>query len=205
MWYQGNDAFLHGMVFFDTLTGPSLRDVGPGNPDPNGQTLFMDSYAPDVSNNTACSSVWFGTYIYNLGSWHLVIDQVDAAASTPANCQWYCGTGTNPDFFTNHVVRAREGIEWQSTLIVSAPHIGAVVAGFLGQATFPIWGQEGLVDVSKPEVMGMPTSFGTHVRITWPVPTNMQYVGYHVYLQGAAFGGGAGITLGCAYDCTVGY
>ncbi len=206
LWYQDNDVFLHGMIFFDTMTGPSLRYAGTAlnaaKPDHNNQIgMYADSYAPDVSNSTACGG--FGCPCFNMLSWHLYVDQVDAAASTQAECNWYCGSGTNSDFFTTYVVREREGIAWQCSMVVSAPHVGAVVAGYLGQLIFPIWGQEGLVDITKPEVMGMPSGFGSTVQITWPVPPNLRYVGYHVFLQSAAFGGG--IELSCAYDCTVGY
>ena len=205
LWFQDNDDFLHGMLFFDTVTGPSLMYAGSAinhaYPDQNGQDMFFDGYAPDVSNSTQCGGYWFGSVNYS--SWYLVIDQVDAAASTQADCSWYCGSGTNTDFFATTVVREREGIAWQCSMAVSAPHVGALVAGYLGQFVFPIWGQEGLVDITKPEVMGLPTGYGSTVQIAWPVPTNMQYVGYHVYLQSAAFGGG--IELSCAYDCTVGY
>ena len=203
LWYQDNDPFIHGMVFFDTKTGPMLQYAGiaaNGAPDANGQDMFVDSYVPSVTNSTSCFGSWYPFIDF---SWHLVIDQVDAAASTQAECNWYCGSGTNSDFFTTYVVREREGIAWQCSMAVSSPHIGAVVAGYLGQLVFPIWGQEGLVDITKPEVMGLPTGYGSAVQITWPVPPNMQYVGYHVFLQSAAFGGG--IELSCAYDCTVGY
>ena len=207
LWYQDNADFIHGMVFFDSVTGPQLRYCGTAlngaNPDQNGQTMFIDGYQPDVSQSTACGTYWWSTYIYNFFSWHLYVDQIDASTSTAADCNWYCGSGTNSDFFTTHVARGREGIAWQCSMAVSAPHVGALVAGYLGQLVFPIWGQEGLVDITKPEVMGLPTGYGSTVQLTWPVPPNMQYVGYHVFLQSAAFGGG--IELSCAYDCTVGY
>ena len=207
LWYQDNDVFLHGMVFFDTVTGPSLQYAGLAlniaQPDANGQDMYFDGYLPDVSNSTACATYWFACYPCNFSSWHLVIDQVDASTSTPAACNWYCGSGTNSDFLTTYVVQEREGIAWQCSMAVNAPHVGALVAGCLGQLVFPIWGQEGLVDITKPEVMGLPTGYGSTVQLTWPVPPNMQYVGYHVFLQSAAFGGG--IELSCAYDCTVGY
>ena len=207
LWYQSNDVFLHGMLFFDTVTGPSLRYAGSALnaalPDANNQIgAIFDWYRPSVSGSTQCGSIWSSITV-NYLSWHLVIDQLDAAASTQADCTWYCGSGTNSDFFTTYVVRNPEGIAWQCSMAVSAPHVGALVAGYLGQLVFPIWGQEGLVDITKPEVMGMPSGFGSTVQITWPVPPNLRYVGYHVFLQSAAFGGG--IELSCAYDCTVGY
>ena len=208
LWYQDNDEFLHGMIFFDSVTGPSLNYAGSAVncvvPDANGQNIYFDGYAPDVTHSTHCGTYFFcPVCLPNVGSWHLSIDQVDAAASTPAECNWYCGSGTNVDFLTTTVLRQREGIAWQCSMAVSSPHVGALVAGYLGQLVFPIWGQEGLVDITKPEVMGLPTGYGSTVQITWPVPPNMQYVGYHVFLQSAAFGGG--IELSCAYDCTVGY
>jgi hypothetical protein len=206
MWRQDNGDFLHGMLFFDSMTGPSLRYAGNAIngaiPDANNQDMYFDGYAPDVTNSTACSGYWFGTYIYNFGSWHLVIEQVDQAASTNAACAFYCGSSIN---LTGYVVTTGFviGGTFQGTVPVGAPNVGAVVAGYLGQLTFPIWGMEGLVDVTKKEVMGLPSGFGASVVITWYVVANTAYAGMHVFTQAAGFGGA--ILLYCAYDCTVGY
>jgi hypothetical protein len=209
MWRQNNGDFMHGMIFFDSVTGPSLRYAGSAIngaiPDGNNQDMFFDGYAPDVTNSTACGGYWFGTYIYNFGSWHLVIEQVDKTASVNASCAFYCGSSINLAGYTvsgDFVL----GGTFVGTVTVVAPNIGAVVAGYLGQLTFPIWGQEGLVHVGTPEVMGLPSAItggpGAAV-ITWYVVANTAYAGFHVYTQAAGFGGF--IQLYCAYDCTVGY
>jgi hypothetical protein len=121
-----------------------------------------------------------------------------------ASCAWYCGAGTNMDTYvvtTGYVL----GGTFQGSVGFVAPNLGAVVAGYLGQLTFPIWGQEGLVDVTKREVMGVPSTFGASpVVISWTVPNDPSYAGMHVFTQSAAVGGGV-INLTCAFDCTVGY
>ena len=80
-----------------------------------------------------------------------------------------------------------------------------MVVGYLGRLTFPLWGQQGLVDPSTPKGMGLPILFGASpVRITWAVPHEPIFAGDHIYTQAATVGGGV-IHLTCAYDCTVGY
>lgn len=130
-----------------------------------------------------------------------IFDRVwgDAAA-----CSWYCGAGTNLDTYTitDEFVL---GDTYRGTVGFSAPNLGAVVAGYLGRLTFAIWGQQGLVDITKPEVMGLPSAFGASpVTITWDVPNDHAYCGFHIFTQAATVGGGV-INLTCAYDCTVGY
>ena len=121
-----------------------------------------------------------------------------------AACTWYCGSTTNMDTYTVGAAYVIGGT-YQGTVGISAPNVGAVIAGYLGQLTFPIWGQQGLVNVGTPEVMGLPSGLGTSpIMISWPVPNEHAYVGFHVYTQAAGFGGGQ-INLTCAYDCTVGY
>ena len=121
-----------------------------------------------------------------------------------AECSWYCGSGTNMDTYTvfdPYVI----GGTFQASVGLSYPNLGAVIAGYLGQLTFPIWGQQGLVNVGTSEVMGLPSGWLTNpVVITWPVPGDPAYAGFHVFTQAAGFGGGQ-INLTCAYDCTVGY
>ncbi len=58
---------------------------------------------------------------------------------------------------------------------------------------------------TNAEIMGLPSAFGpSPVTITWPVPNEPAYAGFHVFTQAAGFGGGV-INLTCAHDCTVGY
>ena len=121
-----------------------------------------------------------------------------------ASCAWYCGGGGNMDTYTISTGFVLGGT-YMGTVGFSAPNVGAVVAGYLGALTFPIWGQEGLVNVGTPEVMGLPSMIGVSpVTISWLVPADASYVGYHVFTQAAGFGGGA-INLTCAFDCTAGY
>ena len=127
-----------------------------------------------------------------------------ALPTVGASCQWYCGSATNMDTYTVGAPYLLGGA-FQGTVGFSAPNIGAVIAGYLGQLTFPIWGQQGLVNVGTTEVMGLPSGIGASpVVIMWAVPNEPAYVGFHVYSQAATFGGGQ-INLTCAYDCTVGY
>lgn len=121
-----------------------------------------------------------------------------------ARCAWYCGSVVNLDTYAVGGPYVLGGT-FQGTVGFSAPNVGALIAGYLGRATFPVWGQQGLVDVGSPEVMGLPSGIGASpVTITWPVPHESSYAGYHVYTQAAAFGGGV-IHLTCAFDCTVGF
>jgi hypothetical protein len=121
-----------------------------------------------------------------------------------ASCAWYCGSGSNIDSYTiatGYLI----GATFQGTVGFTGPNVGAVIAGYLGQLTFPVWGQQGLVDVTKREVMGLPSGIGSSpVTITWGVPNQPAYAGMHVFTQAAGFGGGV-INLTCAYDCAVGY
>jgi hypothetical protein len=121
-----------------------------------------------------------------------------------AMCQMYCGSDINMNTYTvtSPVVL---GGTFAGSVGFTAPNIGAVAAGYIGRLTFPIWGMEGLVDVGTREIMGLPANFGTSpVVLTWAVPSNPAYVGFHVYTQAAGIGGGV-INLTCAYDCTAGY
>ncbi len=121
-----------------------------------------------------------------------------------STCEWYCGSSINLDTYAVTVPLIIGG-SFQGTVGFPTPNVGAVIAGYLGQLTFPIWGQEGLVNVATPEVMGLPSAIGASpVIITWPVPNEPAYAGFHVFTQAAGFGGGV-INLTCAYDCTVGY
>ena len=122
----------------------------------------------------------------------------------PASCAWYCGSGVNSDRYTVVAPFALGGT-FRALIGYSAPNYAVVVAGYLGSATFPIWGQEGLVDVGTPEVMGLPIGLFTNPAVVeWAVPADVAYLGSHVFTQAAGFGGGA-ITLTCAHDCTVAY
>ena len=132
-----------------------------------------------------------------------VVD-IGAYECQSAHCQPYCGSSINMDTYTV-VDPFVLGGTFQGTVGFPSPNFGAVVAGYLGRLTFPIWGQEGLVNVATPEVMGVPTAFGpSPVTISWAVPNEPAYAGFHVYTQAAGFGGGV-INLTCAYDCIVGY
>ena len=120
-----------------------------------------------------------------------------------ATCEFYCGAGTNMNTYTVSTGFVLGGT-FQGTVGVSAPNVGAVISGYLGQLVFPIWGQQGLVDITKPEVMGLPSGFGASTVINWAVPAEHAYCGFHIYTQAAGFGGGQ-ISLTCAYDCEAGY
>lgn len=121
-----------------------------------------------------------------------------------ASCQWYCGSGVNMDTYTV-VAPVALGNTFVASIGVSPPNVAAVVAGYLGQMVFPLWGQEGLVNPTTLEVMGLPMAFvPSPVTLTWSVPNEPAYVDLHVYTQAAGVGGGV-INLTCAYDCTVGY
>jgi photosystem II stability/assembly factor-like uncharacterized protein len=184
-----------GTIYAGTETAAYRREAGAaaweditGNDAP--VTVYW-SVEPLPHENT----MRFGTY--GRGIW-------DYRLEPPASCQWYCGSGVNLDTFTVSAPYTIGGT-FQGTVGFSAPNIGAVIAGYLGRLTFPIWGQEGLVDMARKEVMGLPSSVvGNPAIITWSVPNVATYVGLHVWTQAAGFGGGV-ISLTCAYDCTVGY
>lgn len=128
----------------------------------------------------------------------------EAAPSQYATCQWYCGSGINMDTYTI-VSPIVLGGTFTASVAIPAPNVGAVVAGYVGRLTFPIWGMEGLVNVAATEVMGLPTAFGgSPITLTWSVPSNPAYLGYSVFTQAAGVGGGV-INLTCAFDCTAGY
>lgn len=121
-----------------------------------------------------------------------------------AECTWYCGTGGNLDSYTV-VTGYVLGGTFAGSVGFSAPNVGSIIAGYLGRLTFSVWGQEALVDITRPEVMGLPSAFGTSpIPITWSVPDEPSYTGYRVYTQAAGIGGGV-ITLTCAFDCTLGF
>jgi hypothetical protein len=121
-----------------------------------------------------------------------------------ATCQWYCGAGTNMNTYTVSSPYQIGGI-FQGTVGIPAPNVGAVISGFVGQLTFSIWGQQGLVNVGTAEVMGFPSGVGVSpVVITWAVPNVPGYAGFTIYTQAAGFGGGV-INLTCAHECMVGY
>ena len=121
-----------------------------------------------------------------------------------ASCQWYCGSGINMDTYT--VSNGFElGGTFRGTVGISPPNIGAIIAGYPSGALFPIWGQEGLVNVLHGEMLGFPGGFiPAPITITWSVPGDPAYAGYHVHTQAAGIGGGV-INLTCAFDCTAGY
>lgn len=152
-----------------------------------------DSSARGVNGNQGDNGA------YQAGAAYVFHLDVPAAA-----CSWYCASATNMDTYAVSAPYVIGGT-FQGTVGFSTPNTGAVIAGYLGRLTFPIWGQQGLVDVGTPEVMGLPSAIGTSpVTITWPVPNVPAYAGYHVYTQAAGFGGGQ-INLTCAFDCTVGF
>lgn len=121
-----------------------------------------------------------------------------------AECVKYCGTGINRDIYEMwHVFEL--GRYFKGSVVLSPPSVGAVFAGYLGQSIFPIWGQEGLVDMATPEVFGLPFVAGPSPAQYWEsLPHEQAWAGIHVYTQAAAVGGGT-ILLTCAHDCTVGY
>ena len=153
--------------------------------------------------NQWCRTTWLDYDVYG----NLAMPRTPGTANGGcglASCTWYCGSGVNMDTYTISTGYVLGGT-YMGTVGFSAPNVGAVVAGYLGSLVFPIWGQEGLVNVGAAEVMGLPAMIGpSPVTISWVVPPHSAYVGYHVYTQAAAFGGGA-INLTCAFDCTAGY
>lgn len=121
-----------------------------------------------------------------------------------ASCAHYCGSAINLDAYSVLSPYVLGGT-YRGSVALSSPNLGAVLAGYLGALVFPLWGQEGLVNVATPEVMGLPSAFGASpVTISWSVPNEPAYAGFHVYTQAAGVGGGV-ITLTCAFDCTVGF
>ena len=150
-------------------------------------------FAVAVEAGTALIGQWGGGHAY-------VCERITAPTATSS---WYCGSSVNIDTYT--ISNGFElGGTFQGTVAIPGPNLGAIVAGYLGRLTFPMWGQEGLVDVSKPEVLGLPSGFGWPTVVTWPVPSDPAYAGYHVFTQAAGIGGGV-INLTCAHDCTAGY
>jgi hypothetical protein len=141
-----------------------------------------------------------GSGAFVMNAWMV---KVYSGITPPASCARYCGSGVNMDTYTiitPYVI----GGTFEGTVGFPAPNVGALIAGYLGWAEFPIWGQEGLLDVSTPEVMGLPSGIGVSpVSITWGVPNDPAYAGFDVYTQAAGFGGGV-INLTCAFACAVG-
>jgi hypothetical protein len=141
-----------------------------------------------------------GTGILETDGWIL---KIHSGLTPTASCTPYCGSGVNLDTYTIAAPFVIGGT-FQGTVGFPAPNVGAVIAGYLGCAVFPIWGQEALLDIGTPEVMGLPSGIGiSPVSITWGVPNDPAYAGYDVYTQAAGFGGGA-INLTCAFACGVG-
>ena len=120
-----------------------------------------------------------------------------------ASCSWYCGTGINMNTYSILQPFAL-GSTFRASVGIASPNTGAVVVGYLGKIIFAIWGQEGMVDLFSMEVMGFPQGVGNPTTVSWVVPSDPAYVGYHIYTQAAGIGGGV-INLTCAYDCTAGY
>jgi hypothetical protein len=124
--------------------------------------------------------------------------------SAVAAASWYCGSGVNMDTYTV-VSPLILGGTFQGSVGISAPNTGAVIGGYLGASTFPIWGGEGLVNVLTREVLGLAPGFGpSPIVLTKTIPNDPTYAGLHVWTQAVAIGGGQ-LNLTCAFDCTVGY
>lgn len=151
-----------------------------------------DSSALGVDGDQADNSAPGAGAAYAFG-----LDVIDAA------CVWYCGNGLNMDTYsilTPFVL----GSTFRASVSVTWPNAGAMVVGYLGQDTFTIWGQEGLVDLATTEVTGLPGGAGNPTIVSWAVPGDPSYAGYRVFTQAAGIGGGI-INLTCAFDCTAGY
>jgi hypothetical protein len=117
--------------------------------------------------------------------------------------EWYCGAATNLDTYT--ISRGFVlGGTFQGTVDITPSDVAAMIVGYLGGVTFPIWGQEGLVDIGTPEVMGLMGIGSSPITLTMSMPADPVFAGYHVYTQAAGFGYGS-VNLTCAYNCTVGY
>lgn len=195
---------------------------GPSSPyyDQTRATFSLDSgltWSPDFRVDDNVGDTGYADLSYNDFASNFVLiwaHDPDPTASPPYNHMtvggfgavhsWYCGSGTNMDTYTisqDFIL----GDVFQGTVGFSAPNFGAILCGYLGKLTFPIWGQQGLVNVGVTEVTGLPTAFGASpVTITWALPSDYAYAGYHVYSQAAGIGGGQ-INLTCAFDCVVGF
>ena len=198
-WLGYNDAEIEGVWTWVSGENPGFENWGGGAPNNGYQYEHYAHARHDWSDGTWNDLVGFPRVGFFYSTVYGVVEIND-----PALCSWYCGSGGNMD---TYVVNSgfKLGGTFQGTVGISTPNVGAVVAGYLGQATFPVWGQEGLVDVTTPEVMGMPSAlWGPSVSITWSVPNEPAYSGFQVFTQAAGFGGGS-INLTCAFDCLVGY
>ena len=190
--------------FPKTMVSPSISGVAAGDIDGDGLFELVaatwDGWVYAWDTTSAMSHADWPQRGLNARNTGVFGDDGDDSAS----CAWYCGAGTNMNTYTISTGYVLGGT-FVGTVAFSAPNVGAVIAGYLGALIFPIWGQQGLVNVATPEVMGLPAATGASpVSISWAVPSDAAYLGYHVYTQAAGFGGGV-ITLTCAFDCTAGY
>jgi hypothetical protein len=205
---QDAGPFGYAMSFFDSSSGPLLYYSGSANngvgPDSNGQNDRFDWYVPDVASGT-CGTYWFGGYPNNFSSWRMTLNVGDGVPT--ASCSWYCGTGANAatDGFVITSPAVLGGTFGMSVTHCMSGNIGALVVAYDSPLTFMTkWG-EILINFTSPngELIGMPAGIGNPATITLPVPINMLFCGFGIYVQAASFGGG--ICLHCAYNCVIGF
>ena len=180
-WFEnlgGSGGFSAERIITEDLLGSSMVDAADFDGDGD-----LDVVSAAMPGNAIA---WFEHGPYPAAAW-----------------QWYCGTGTNLDAYS--VITGFElGGTFQGAVNVPAPHTWCAIGGYLRRQTFSLWGQEVLVDLAAPEILGLPWGPGSPNLISWIVPSEPGYAGYHVFTQAAYFGGGS-IGLTCAFDCTAGF
>jgi hypothetical protein len=193
----------YSFSFFDSSTGPLLMYAGSANMgtgfDENGQEDAFDIYIPYVSSTSAlCGTYWFGGYPNNFSSWWLEMWNY-----CDAKCTWYCGSGTNCNGYTVIAPPVLGGSFMTS--VSCAPQAGAFIVAFSSAVTFPSPFGEILVNINDPngELSGTPSAFGDPAMINAFIPPVLAFMCFTFYTQAVAFGGG--LTLTCAFECTVGY
>ena len=197
---QDAGPFGYSMSFYDTVTGPLLCYAGGANMgngyDSNGQEDAFDIYIPYVTTGI-CGTYWFGGYPMNLSSWYLEV----YTEGSPASCTWYCGTSVNANTF---VVLGNAIIGGSFVGSVSGG-AGAFLAAFSTPAGLMTPFGEVLINIADPdgELSGHPSAFGNPAIISTVIPAIPTFCGFVFYIQACAFGGG--LTLTCAFECTVGW
>ncbi|MEW5749033.1 MAG: hypothetical protein AB1793_09675 [Candidatus Thermoplasmatota archaeon] len=201
---QDLGPFGYSLVLLDTKTGPLCCYAGTinGGPDADGQEDAVDEYRPDVATGT-CWTRWTG-WPNNLWGWWLSIAQADGNGGTQASSTFRCGSGVNANTFTITSDPVLGGT-FAGSVAATGGNVGAFLAAFSTPLTLTTsWG-EILVNIADPggELLGLPSALGDPAVIALPVPIDLTLCGALLSVQAVGFGGG--ITLTCAYDCTVGF
>jgi len=184
----------------DTKSGPLLCYAGDrgGAPDYNGSVDVFDVYVPDVASGT-CGSYFFGGVPHNFSSWYLWISKPDSCGC--ALCGFYCGSGVNAGGF--YITRDPVlGDTFAATVAHSRTF--ALLYVYDAYLVFPYHGEEILVDFISGTLLvdPPPSALGSPADFALPMPINLAFVGDPLYIQAVSVGGG--VTLHCAYACTVG-